>query len=73
MVATRTRSSALAALTETVAQNDGFISGLKVQQRDGESMEVALDVEVTDLRHLERIMAALRAPAENLRVERTRG
>ena len=73
MVATRTRSSALAALTETVAQNDGVISGLKVQQRDGESMEVALDVEVTDLRHLERIMAALRAPAENLRVERTRG
>jgi len=73
MVETRTRNAALAALTETVAQNDGAIAGLKVQHRDGDSMEVALDVEVTDLRHLERIMAALRAPADNLRVERQRG
>ncbi|MCO6418911.1 bifunctional (p)ppGpp synthetase/guanosine-3',5'-bis(diphosphate) 3'-pyrophosphohydrolase [Siccirubricoccus sp. KC 17139] len=73
IVETRTRSSALAALTECVAQQDGAVTGLKVQHRDAESLEVALDVEVTDLRHLERIMAALRAPADNLRVERARG
>lgn len=73
VVETRTRNSALAALTETVAQNDGAVTGLKVQHRDGESIEVLLDVEVADLRHLERIMAALRAPADNLRVERMRG
>ncbi|GGC44976.1 GTP pyrophosphokinase [Siccirubricoccus deserti] len=73
LVETRTRQSALAALTESVAQQDGIVTGLKVQNRDAESLEVALDVEVTDLRHLERIMAALRAPADNLRVERARG
>ncbi|MDO9712978.1 RelA/SpoT family protein [Paracraurococcus lichenis] len=73
VVETRARNSALAALTETVAQNDGAVSGLKVQHRDDDSIEVLLDVEVTDLRHLERIMAALRAPADNLRVERMRG
>ena len=56
-----------------MAQNDGAITGLKVQHRDGDSIEVLLDIEVTDLRHLERIMAALRAPADNLRVERMRG
>ncbi|WP_408021713.1 RelA/SpoT family protein [Siccirubricoccus phaeus] len=73
IVETRTRNSALAALTECVAQQDGAVAGLKVQHRDSESLEVALDVEVSDLRHLERIMAALRAPADNLRVERARG
>jgi GTP diphosphokinase / guanosine-3',5'-bis(diphosphate) 3'-diphosphatase len=73
LVETRTRNSALAALTETVAQNDGAVTGLKVQHRDGETIEVLIDIEVTDLRHLERIMAALRAPADNLRVERMRG
>ena len=49
------------------------MTGLKVLHRDPDSCEVALDIEVTDLRHLERIMAILRAPAENLRVERARG
>ncbi|MFZ4406920.1 MAG: RelA/SpoT family protein [Paracraurococcus sp.] len=73
VVETRTRNSALSALAETVAQNDGAIAGLKVQHRDGDSIEVLLDIEVADLRHLERIMAALRAPADNLRVERQRG
>ena len=73
IVETRNRSSALAALTETVAQQDGILAGLKVNHRDPESCEIALDVEVRDLRHLERIMGALRAPADNLRVERARG
>ncbi|MBK1660515.1 bifunctional (p)ppGpp synthetase/guanosine-3',5'-bis(diphosphate) 3'-pyrophosphohydrolase [Paracraurococcus ruber] len=73
LVETRARNSALSALTETVAQNDGAVTGLKVQHRDADAIEVLLDVEVADLRHLERIMAALRAPADNLRVERQRG
>jgi GTP pyrophosphokinase len=72
IVETRNRPSALASLTETVAQQDGVVSGLKVNHRDPESCEIAIDVEVTDLRHLERIMGALRAPADNLRVERAR-
>ena len=56
-----------------MAQQDGTVTGLRVVSRDIDSCEVALDVEVTDLRHLERIMASLRAPADNLRVERARG
>jgi len=73
LVETRNRPSALACLTDAVAQQEGVVTGLRVLHRDAEACEVALDVEVKDLRHLERIMAALRAPAENLRVERARG
>ena len=73
LVETRNRPSALSALTDAVAKQDGLVTGLKVLHRDPESCEVALDIEVTDLRHLERIMAILRAPIENLRVERARG
>jgi GTP pyrophosphokinase len=73
LVETRNRPSALSALTDAVAKQDGAVTGLKVLHRDADSCEVALDIEVTDLRHLERIMATLRAPAENLRVERARG
>jgi guanosine-3',5'-bis(diphosphate) 3'-pyrophosphohydrolase len=56
-----------------VAKQDGVVTGLKVLHRDDDSCEVALDIEVADLRHLERIMATLRAPVENMRVERARG
>jgi GTP pyrophosphokinase len=73
LVETRNRPSALSALTDAVAKQDGAVTGLKVLHRDEDSCEVALDIEVADLRHLERIMATLRAPAENLRVERARG
>ena len=73
LVETRNRPSALAALTDAVARQDGVVTGLKLLHRDADSCEVALDIEVTDLRHLERIMATLRGPVENLRVERARG
>ena len=72
-VETVNRPHALACLTDTVAQQDGVVTGLRVLNRDADTCEVALDVEVSDLRHLERVMGALRAPAENLRVERARG
>jgi GTP pyrophosphokinase len=73
LVETRNRPSALSALTDAVAKQDGVVTGLKVLHRDEDSCEVALDIEVADLRHLERIMATLRAPVENMRVERARG
>jgi GTP pyrophosphokinase len=73
LVETRSRSAAIAALSESVAQQDGVVTGLKVLRRDDESCEIALDVEVTDLRHMERIMASLRAAAETVRVDRGRG
>ena len=72
IVETRARAAAIGALTEIVAQQDGAVTGLKVLRRDAVGCEVALDVEVTDLRHLERIMASLRAAADTVRVERGR-
>jgi len=72
LVETRTHPAAIGSLAEAVAQQDGVITGLKVLRRDPESCEVALDVEVSDLRHLERIMASLRASPETVRVERVR-
>ena len=72
LVQTRARPSAIGTLTESVAQQDGVVTGLKVLRRDPDACEMALDVEVTDLRHLERIMASLRAAAGTLRVERVR-
>ncbi|HYZ33570.1 MAG TPA: RelA/SpoT AH/RIS domain-containing protein, partial [Crenalkalicoccus sp.] len=73
LVETRARPASIGSLADAVAQQDGVVTGFKVLRRDEESCEVALDVEVTDLRHLERIMASLRAPADTLRVERARG
>jgi guanosine-3',5'-bis(diphosphate) 3'-pyrophosphohydrolase len=73
IVETRNRPSALSSLTDTVAKQDGVVTGLKVLHRDADTCEVALDIEVADLRHLERVMATLRGPVENLRVERARG
>nr|WP_240048458.1 bifunctional (p)ppGpp synthetase/guanosine-3',5'-bis(diphosphate) 3'-pyrophosphohydrolase [Crenalkalicoccus roseus] len=72
LVQSRARPSALGGLAESVAQQDGLVSGLKVLRRDADGFEMALDVEVTDLRHLERIMASLRASPETMRVERLR-
>ena len=71
--ATRTGSVARAQGVKPARSAKTTVTGLKVQHRDSEALEVLLDVEVADLRHLERIMAALRAPADNLRVERQRG
>jgi GTP diphosphokinase / guanosine-3',5'-bis(diphosphate) 3'-diphosphatase len=72
LVETRGGSTAIGRLTDFVEHQDGAVTGLKVLQRDSEAWELALDVEVSDLRHLERIMASLRAAAETVRVERMR-
>lgn len=72
IVETKSRAASIGTLTESVAQQDGVVTGLKVLRRDGEGCELALDVEVTDVRHLERIMATLRAASETIRVDRGR-
>jgi GTP pyrophosphokinase len=72
VVETRGRGGAIGSMTESVAQQDGVVTGLKVLRRDGDSCEMALDVEVADVRHLERIMATLRAAADTIRVDRGR-
>jgi len=73
LVETRAKAGQMGTLADAVASQDAALVGLKVLRRDGDGCEVALDVEVADLRHLERIMATLRAPADTIRVERARG
>ncbi len=72
LVETRGAATAIGRLTDYVEHQDGAVTGLKVLRRDPDSWELALDVEVADIRHLERIMASLRAAADTMRVERMR-
>jgi GTP pyrophosphokinase len=66
------RPSALGGLATAAAKQDGVVTGLRVLHRDPDVMEVALDMEVSDLEHLTTIMAALRALNGVVRVERMR-
>jgi GTP pyrophosphokinase len=62
----------LGALTTVIAQNLGNITNLKITNRQQDFFDLLVDVEVTDVRHLTNIIAALRAtPAINY-VERSR-
>ena len=62
----------LGGLATAIAKQEGLVTGLRVLHRDADLMEVALDVEVTELAHLITIMAALRALTGVVRVERSR-
>jgi guanosine-3',5'-bis(diphosphate) 3'-pyrophosphohydrolase len=63
----------LGALSTVIAQNGGNISNLKIASRSNDFFEMDLDIEVTGVKHLTNIIAALRAsPAVNS-VERARG
>ncbi len=64
---------ALANLTNAVAKHDGVVSNLKITNRQQEFMEVLLDVEVRDLRHLGTVIAGLRGASGVTQVERARG
>nr|WP_255575278.1 bifunctional (p)ppGpp synthetase/guanosine-3',5'-bis(diphosphate) 3'-pyrophosphohydrolase [Caldovatus aquaticus] len=63
----------LAALTTAIAKQDGQVSNLRIVHRAADHMEMLVDVEVTDLRHLGNIIAALRACPGVREVERARG
>ncbi len=60
----------LNALTEVIAQSQGNISNLRVTHRSQEFFEMAVDVEVADLKHLTAIIAALRANPSIYQVQR---
>ena len=64
---------ALATLTNAVAKQDGSITSLKVTNRQQDFFEVLLDVEVRDTRHLNNVIAGLRAAGGVTQVERARG
>jgi GTP pyrophosphokinase len=64
---------ALGALSMVIARNNGNISNLKFTKRSADFFDMIVDIEVTGVKHLTNIIAALRAtPAINA-VERARG
>lgn len=64
---------ALGNLSTVIGKNGGNITNLKITNRNPDFFELAIDVEVKDTRHLNNILAALRATPAINQVERARG
>jgi GTP pyrophosphokinase len=62
--------TALAQLTNAVSRHDGSVTNLKITNRQQDFMEILVDVEVKDLRHLSMVIAGLRAVSGFTQVER---
>ena len=69
MVVANERGS-LAKLSSVVAKNLGNINNLKITNRSEDFFEMSIDIEVADTKHLNDIMAALRAVSAVSSVER---
>ena len=67
------RPDALANLTNAINKHEGVLSNLKILNRQQEFCEVLVDVEVRDLRHLNILMAGLRAVGGISQIDRARG
>ncbi len=63
----------VSAITDAIARQDGAIDNLRIHHRGPDFQEIAVDVEVKDLRHLSNIIAALRALPGVAQAERSRG
>ena len=63
---------ALASLTNAVAKHEGSVSNLRIVNRQQDFMEVLVDIDVRDVRHLSTVIAGLRAAAGITQVERAR-
>ncbi len=57
-------------LTNAVARQDGGVTNLKIVNRQQDFIEILVDVEVRDLRHLSMVIAGLRAVSGLTQVER---
>jgi GTP pyrophosphokinase len=64
---------ALGTLTTVIAQNHGNIHNLKFTSRSADFYEMILDIEVESTKHLNDIIAALRATSEISSVDRVQG
>jgi GTP pyrophosphokinase len=62
----------LGALSTTIGRNRANISNLKIIRRSLDFFEMLIDLEVSDVRHLTDVMAAMRAMPEVTAVERAR-
>lgn len=64
---------ALGTLSTVIGKNGGNITNLKISSRSLDFWDMTIDVYVNDTRHLNNIIAALRATPEIASVERARG
>ncbi|KGJ70631.1 putative GTP pyrophosphokinase [Bradyrhizobium diazoefficiens SEMIA 5080] len=64
---------ALAQIATVIAEHDGNIDNISMQRRSPDFTETTIDLEVYDLKHLNAILAQLRAKAVVARVERVNG
>ena len=62
----------LATLTNAVSRHEGSVVNLKIVNRQLDHMEILVDVEVRDLRHLSSVIAGLRSAGGITQVERAR-
>jgi len=60
-------------LTTVIARSEGNITNLKIVNRSSQFFDILVDVEVRDVKHLNEILAALRATPSVTAVERARG
>jgi len=73
MVTINNQSGALGTLSTVIAKSGGNITNLKITSRSADFWDMYLDVSVTDTKHLNNIVAALRATPQIVSVERARG
>ncbi|MBX9592750.1 MAG: bifunctional (p)ppGpp synthetase/guanosine-3',5'-bis(diphosphate) 3'-pyrophosphohydrolase [Roseomonas sp.] len=72
-VVTANDRGALSAVTDAIARQDGAIENMRIVHRGSDFQEIAIDVEVKDLRHLGNIIAALRGLTAVAQAERAKG
>lgn len=73
MVTINNQSGALGTLSTVIAKSGGNITNLKITSRSSDFWDMYLDVSVTDTKHLNNIVGALRATPQVVSVERARG
>jgi len=67
------KPNALGTLATIVGKGNGNIINLKITNRSPDFFDILIDIEVTDAKHLLNIIAALRANAAIIAVERAKG
>ncbi|MCB1557291.1 MAG: bifunctional (p)ppGpp synthetase/guanosine-3',5'-bis(diphosphate) 3'-pyrophosphohydrolase, partial [Alphaproteobacteria bacterium] len=73
MVTISNTPGALGTLSTVIGKSGGNITNLKITSRSVDFWDMYLDVSVTDTKHLNNIVAALRATPQVVSVERARG
>jgi GTP pyrophosphokinase len=72
-VVTSNEDAAIASMAVAIAKQNGKLQNLRFVHRASDFSEVVVDLEVTDVRHLSNVVAALRACPGIAQVERSKG